>query len=88
MTMTAETAAAQIRRAYDLAGGRDWVAIVRLAEFVDLTPDQMAAGVVHLARTDQQVTIAPESNQKTITPMGHLYAVRYGAQANHLIRWD
>lgn len=88
MTMTAETAAAQIRRAYNLAGGRDWVAIVRLAEFVDLTPAQMSAGVLHLLATDKRMDVNPESNQKTITPMGHLYAVRYGAQANHLIRWD
>ncbi|MEU4594384.1 hypothetical protein [Micromonospora aurantiaca (nom. illeg.)] len=91
MRITAEDAAKEIRRAYNVAatqhGGRDWTAIARLAERVDLTPAEMAEGIRHLARTDRRVVIAPESNQKAITPVGHLYAVRYGGQDNHLITW-
>ncbi|MFY1658587.1 hypothetical protein [Micromonospora sp. WMMD1274] len=89
--ITAEDAAKEIRRAYDVAatqhGGRDWTAIARLAERVDLTPAEMAEGIRHLARTDRRVIIAPESNQKTLTATARMYAVRYGGQDNHLITW-
>jgi hypothetical protein len=95
MTMTAEQAASQIKRAYGIRatqftaeGVNNWVMIDRIAELTDLTQAELAAGVVHLVRTDAGFTAIPESNQKVLTAQQRAWAVRIGGQDNHLITWN
>jgi hypothetical protein len=89
--MNTETIATEIRTAYDTYttqhGEGAWMSIVTLAERVDLTPEQIATGVKHLARTDRAFAAAGDPNRKALSPLARAYAVEIGGQANHVICW-
>ncbi len=92
--MTAEQAAAEIRRAYNvyaLQYGRDhndgWMSVGTLAERVDLTHDQLTAGIRHLARTDHHFEVAPQSYAGLRTALDDEYAVWVGGQWKHIFAW-
>ncbi|MBC9005153.1 hypothetical protein [Micromonospora aurantiaca (nom. illeg.)] len=91
MERTAEWAISQIRRAYDLHahqyGAGSWMNIRTVAEALDLTIEEIHAAIRHAAKVDKRFTLAPESNQKTITPEQRDAALWYGGQWNHLIGW-
>ncbi|MGC4769186.1 hypothetical protein ACLQ25_09425 [Micromonospora sp. DT44] len=91
MSRTAENIATEIRTAYDTYttqhGEGTWMSIVTLAERVDLTPEQIAAGVKHLNRTDRAFATAGKPDQWSLTDMDRTYAVTIGGQANHVITW-
>jgi hypothetical protein len=89
--MTAEKAAGQIKRAYEVyrtqPGTNEWMMIADLQDRVDLTANEIKAGILHLNRTERQFTAIPESNQKVLTGRERAAAVMIGNQAKHLIGW-
>lgn len=92
--ITAERAAAEIRRAYNVwtaQHGPDhndgWMPVGELAERVDLTHEQITAGVQHLVRTDRGFDASPQSYPGLRTPLDEAYAVWTGGQLKHLITW-
>ena len=92
MRITAEEAATEIRRAYQTcvtqkAGANPWMAIAQIAERVDLTKEEITAGVLHLNQTDDTFHAVPESNQKTLTSADREAALWIGNQWKHLISW-
>lgn len=90
--ITAERAANEIRRAYGTYttqhGQGEWMMIADIATRVDLTKDEIHAGLRHLKATDRRFNLIPESNQKVLLPVEREYAVWYGNQWKHLISWD
>ncbi|MFG1846793.1 hypothetical protein [Micromonospora carbonacea] len=90
--LTIDDITSRIRRAYGVHTTQTyrgaWMSLSNLAERVDLTFNEIKAGVLHLAQTDRQCVIAPESNQRTLTGLDRELAVRYGGQDNHLICWS
>jgi dTDP-4-amino-4,6-dideoxygalactose transaminase len=88
-SMTKNEAAAEIARIYrNHAEANEWMAITTLAEYTDMTPAELAEGFKHLARTDDDFVIIPESNQKMLTEMDRLYAVRMGGQELHVFCFE
>lgn len=87
--MNKESAAAEIARIYrrTTQAGK-WASIATLAEHTDMTPTEFAAGATHLALTDDDFNLAPESNIKMLTPMDRAYAVRLGGQDKHVVCWE
>lgn len=89
--MTAEKAAAEIKRAYGtyrtLPGTNEYMMISSIADRVDLTIQEIHAGIRHLKRTDPAFHLIPESNQKALTPTDRAYAIDFGNQPKHLITW-
>lgn len=62
-----------------------WVSLRRLRPFfADLPRDDLDAALRQLSRSEG-VTIAPESNQKTLTEADTAAALRLGGQENHLL---
>ncbi|MEU7591187.1 hypothetical protein AB0A95_33445 [Micromonospora sp. NPDC049230] len=90
--MTPKKAAVEIRRAYGTYttqhGQGEWIFISDIADRVDLTREEIHAGIRHLKATDQRFNLIPESNQKVLRPIEREYAIQYGNQAKHLISWD
>ncbi|MET8278299.1 hypothetical protein [Micromonospora sp. NPDC005174] len=90
--MNTETIATEIRTAYDTYttqnGQGVWMPIAELVNRVDLNPEQIAAGVKHLNRTDRAFAAAGKPDQWSITDMDRAYAVTLGGQANHVITWS
>lgn len=66
----------------------EWMSITEVASHMDIMPADMAKAIIELARTDEDFILAPESNQRMLTEMDHLYAVRFGGQDKHAIRWE
>ncbi len=82
---------ADIKRAYDiLTGGArgEWIAIIRIAEMMDVTKPALCEALRLLAREDRGFTVAPQSNQKVLTPMQREWAMHIGGQDKHIICWD
>lgn len=92
MRITVERVASEIRRAYQtyrtLPGTNEWMMISDLVERVDLTQDEIRAGVIHLNRTDRAFHVIPESNQKALTVAQRSAALLIGNQWKHLIGWS
>lgn len=86
--MNKESAAAEIARIYrtQRAAG-EWMSMINLGEQTDMTPDEIADGMRHLSRTEERFNLAPESNQRMLTEMDRIYAVRQGGQDLHLFCW-
>lgn len=88
--MTAERAANEIKRAYEVTRAvrsSEWMGMTRLAGMVDLTKDELTEGVRHLMRNDDRFNVVPESNQKTLTAADRRNALHIGCQDLHLICW-
>lgn len=84
--MTKNEAAKQIEKLYNQTTQRgEWCSILRMAERTDMSPAEFAAGAIHLARTNDRFSLAPESNTKMLTDMDHAYAIRFGGQDKHII---
>lgn len=66
--------------------GQDWTSVVNLAERTDMTPAELAEGLIFLARQGT-INLIPESNQKMLTEMDHTYAVWMGGQWKHAFSW-
>ncbi|MFJ8690263.1 hypothetical protein [Micromonospora wenchangensis] len=93
--ITAEQAATEIRRAYNTwtaQYGRDhndgWMSVGTLAERVDLTPQQVADGIRHLAYTDRNFIAADQAYTALRTPADDQYAVRLGGGWRHIFTWN
>ncbi len=92
--MTAEQAAAEIRRAWGTwisqygYDGDTWMSVGTLAERADLNHEQMTAGILHLARTDRRFLIADQAYSDLRTALDEEYAVRVGGQWRHIFAWD
>lgn len=87
--MTKNEAAAEITRIYRAQREHgQWMSMVNLGSHTDMTPEQIAEGMRHLARTEDGFNMAPESNQKMLDAMDHLYAVEFGCQQKHLFCWS
>jgi hypothetical protein len=86
----ATQAAAEVKKIYlrQHPAGHEWMFTSEVGEHTDMTPAQISAGCVWLARNDDHFTLAPESNQKVLTRMDHTYAVHFGGQEKHLISFD
>ncbi|MFI6160405.1 hypothetical protein ACIA59_10695 [Micromonospora haikouensis] len=91
-TMDIERVAAEIRRAYGTHTTQTyrgaWMSGRYIAEHTGLTPENIKAGMVHLAKTDPRCTVAPESAQHTMTQLDRDLAAWYGGQWVHLICWS
>ncbi|MEU7590667.1 hypothetical protein AB0A95_30795 [Micromonospora sp. NPDC049230] len=88
--MTTERAAKEIRRAYGALAGTtpDYLmSLVDLRNMVDLTTDEITAGVIHLLQADRNFVCWPESNQKVLRPEERIAAIRVGNQPKHWIGW-
>jgi hypothetical protein len=83
--MTKNEAAAEIARIYK-SPDRRRNSVVAIAEHTDMTPAELAEGFKHLAREDR-INLVPESNQKALGAMDHMYAVRMGCQDLHAFSW-
>lgn len=87
--MTKTEMAQRIKNHYEATSAAgEWMSVVSFAETTDATPAEIAEALVQLARTDDQFNLAPESNQKMLTEMDHLYAVRFGGQDKHIFCWS
>jgi hypothetical protein len=87
--MTKNEAAAEIARIYKAQTDvGNWMSIVQVAEHTDMTPAELAEGFKHLARTEDRFNLIPESNQKMLTDMDRVYAVRMGCQDLHAFCWE
>jgi hypothetical protein len=87
--MTKSEAAKQIARAYGALGGKGtFVRLARIADMVDMTTEQIEAGVQHLYRTDDAFDAVPMTNQGDLTAEDRAAAVKVGGQPRHLIRWQ
>lgn len=84
--MTAEKAAKEIRRAYGTIG-QEFASLLQVSDLVDLTKEEITAGILHLMRTDPAFYACPEANQKVLSLADHQAAVTIGNQAKHLISW-
>jgi predicted Rossmann fold nucleotide-binding protein DprA/Smf involved in DNA uptake len=84
--MTKNEAAAEIARIAKSLPASEWTSVVTIAEHTDMTPAELSAGLVALAR-EGRINLAPESNQKMLTAMDHAYAVRFGGQDKHILSW-
>lgn len=85
--MTTEKAAEMIRRAYGTTHRTGLMMIAKIVDRVDLTQDEITAGIIHLMQTDPRVVVIPESNQKVLTEEERDAAVTIGCQVKHLIGW-
>lgn len=84
MTKTAQ----DIKKAYELIANRgEWVRMIRVAAFLDVTPEQFSAAVRELLADEPDFEICPEINQKTLTSMDRLYRVQYAGSQNDLMIW-
>ena len=88
MTATATVALTdRIRSAYNLLADRpgQWVSLVDIRLWLqDVPRADLDAALRELACTGQ-ASLAPESNQKALTPEQRAAAVRLGGQDKHLI---
>ena len=80
---------AEIRRAYgtytsQYADPNGWAMITAIAERVDLTKEELHAGLRHLMR-NEGVVIVPTSNQKMLTETDWEWACWIGGQWKHAI---
>lgn len=64
----------------------EWTRISEIALKVDATPEQVGQAIINLMFAED-LEIMPESNRKTLGQMDHLYAVAWGGDENHLIKW-
>lgn len=87
MRITAEQAASQISRAYRTHNS-EYVSFAQIADHVDLTKCELAAGVRHLMQHVSNFHCIPESNQKVLLPEERAAAVMIGNQAKHWITWQ
>jgi hypothetical protein len=84
--MAKNEAAAEIARIAKSLPAADWTSVVAIAEHTDMTPAELAEGFKHLAR-EGRINLVPESNQKALGAMDHMYAVRMGCQDLHAFSW-
>lgn len=72
----------------DLSDGREWIGMDELRAVLDARPTRRAAQDQHLKRLSAAgvIHLAPESNRKTITEVGHRDAIAIGGQPNHLVK--
>lgn len=81
----------RIRAAYRYLSNQEpgcWVGLADLRDLISAPKDEVDAGLIELARTDNTVNIVPENNQKTLTERDRNAALRMGNQRQHLISFD
>ncbi|MEV5819320.1 hypothetical protein AB0L22_09105 [Micromonospora haikouensis] len=90
--MTIDRIAHEIRRAYGTHTTQTypgaWMSGRYIAEHTGLTPEQIKAGILHLAQTDLRCNVIPESAQHTMTQLDWDLAAWYGGQWVSLICWS
>lgn len=86
-TMTAEKAATEIRRAYGPGRRGEWMTVTALTHRLDLTIDEITAGVLHLLAHDDAFEVMPESNQKILTAEDRGNRIWFAGDWNDLISW-
>lgn len=88
--ITAERAANEIRRAYGALAGTQTaypMSLVDLRNMLDLTSEEITAGILHLTVTDRMFLCTSEANQKVLLPEEREAAIYIGDQPRHWITW-